>query len=430
MRHIVAMLFLSAACTAAPAQSPGAPLERTDAGRIDLYVTASFNGAGLTAVDPLTLQDRSAKPLLAIAPTGANNSWTVASSDGSTIAVLNYNYGKPAAARGLDITIYDARTGAQQAQFNPEVPVIVDGLSADGTRIHARNWPPAEATAERLLLDSRSGKIVEREPKFAIVGDQIARTSDEQARRLYGLIVPIDPEATTPRNVDLGSWDLKTGKELWRLRVPSLIGGEWKTGRIVDGAEVRSRLMPALALSPDGRQIAVASSLTGAWTNGTLWLVDAETGALISQRSYSPVASFLDRLFAPSIAAAKSFDESLSVNARFSFDGQMLYVYAQSVTIDDRGEPKQRYHGMVAVALRDAAVRGHDIKMETYWFDNRVAWIRASPDGKWVYVFLQHSGGADPIGGHFLRRLDASTLRVLAERRFDGYREPFLLLRG
>ncbi|HEV8655150.1 MAG TPA: hypothetical protein VGR85_06530 [Candidatus Limnocylindria bacterium] len=427
MRRLVATLVIAAACTSTPAQSPPSPAPPT-VGELALYVTDSFNGAGLMAVDPLTLQDRSAKPLLAISPTAANSSWTVASLDGSTIAVMNYHYGTPAAARDLDVGVFDAVTGDRRADFNPQVPVIVDGLSADGARLYARNWPPAEATAERLLLDARSGKIVEREPGFAIVGDQVARTRDEQGRRLYGLLVPSDPSAIMPRPVDLAGWDLRTGKELWRLRLPSLVAGEWKTGRIVDGAEVRSRLVPGLALSPDRRQLAIV----GAWgccvPNGTIWLVDADTGALISQRTFARPASFLDQLFAPSFAMAKSLDESIVVNATFAPDAQMLYVRTHTAKVDDQGEQRNLYLGMAAVALRDAVVRGDDIKMEIYWFDNRIEWVRPSPDGRWLYVFLERTGGANPKG-HYLRRLDASTLRVLAERRFETYREPFQLLR-
>ena len=82
----MALIFLAAACASAPAQSTGSPNDAPTARDLDLYVTDSFNGAGLMAVDPLTLQDRSATPLLEIAPTAANNSWTVASSDGGTIA--------------------------------------------------------------------------------------------------------------------------------------------------------------------------------------------------------------------------------------------------------------------------------------------------------------------------------------------------------
>ena len=428
MRRCVALLFLAAACTSAPALSTGSPNEVPTAGELDLYITDTFNGAGLVAIDPLTLQDRAAKPLLDIAATAANNSWTVASSDGGTIAVMNYNYGRPADPRSLDIAVFDTRTGTLRTRFSPEVPLIVDGLSADGARIYARNWPPAEATAERLLLNATNGKIVEREPAFAIAGDQVARARDDQARRLYGLVVPSDPEATMPRAVDLASWDLKTGKEIWRLSLSSLTAGEWRTGRIIGGTEVRSRLVPALALSPDRRQLAIVRAFGCCVPNGTIWLVDAETGTLVSERTFARSSSFLDQLFAPSIAAAKSLDESVVVTASFSPDGQLLYVHAQMTRVDDQGDPRDQYLGMAAVAVRDAVVRGDDIKMEIYWYENRVKWTRTSADGRWLYVFLERTGSANPKG-HYLRRLDASTLKVLAERRFDTYREPFLLAR-
>jgi hypothetical protein len=425
MWRLVATLVIAAACTSTPAQSTGAPVDRSATGELALYVTQSFNGAGLIAVDPVTLQDRSTKPLLAISPTSTKDSWTVASLDGSAIAVMNYRYGTPVAARDLDITVFDARTGTLRARFNPEVPVVVDVLSRDGTRIYARNWPPTDLTAERLVLDATNGRILEREPQFSVAGDAIARTRDEESRRLYGLLAPSDPDATGPRSVDLGSWDLRTGKELWRLSLPSLAAGEWKTGRIVGGAEVRSRLVPALALSPDGRQLAIVRAFGCCVPHGTIWLVDAHNGTLISERTFDR-ASFLDQLFAPSIANAKSLEESVIVNAIFSADGQTLYIYAQMAKLDDQGEPRNQYLGMAALTLRDAVVRGDDFKMEIYWFDNRIEWVRASPHGRWLYVFLERTGQADPKG-HYLRRLDPSTLRVLAERRFDAYREPFML---
>jgi hypothetical protein len=146
---------------------------------------------------------------------------------------------------------------------------------------------------------------------------------------------------------------------------------------------------------------------------------------LISERTFAR-ASLLDQLFGPSIAIAKSLDESIIVNAVFSPDGQTLYLYANKTKVDDQGEPSNQYLGMAAVAIRDAAVRGDDIKMEIYWFDNRIEWVRASADGRWLYVFLERTGRAEPKG-HYLRRLDPSTLRVLAERRFDAYGEPFML---
>jgi len=432
MRRFVVTILIAAACTSAPVQGAGSPAESTTPNELALYITDSFNGAGLMAVDPLTLQERSSKPLLAISPTAANNLSTVASPDGTAIAVMSYRYGRPPVAQDLDIAVFDAVTGALRTRFNPQMPVIVDSLSPDGTRIYARHWPPRDSTAERLVLDATNGKILEREPALAVAGDTIAHTNDERTRRQYRLLVPTDPAATGPRAVDLAGWDLRTGKELWHLSLPSLpageslLAGEWKTGRIIDGIEVRSRLVPGLALSPDGRQIAVVRAFGCCGSKRTVWLIDASSGAVMSERTYGLETSFLDRLFAPSVAMAKSLDESVIVNASFSADGQLLYAYSHSSQVDDQGEAKHQYYGMVAVALQAAAVRGHDIKWETYWYENRIEWTRASPDGKWLYVFLERRGSANPKG-YFLRRVDASTLRVLAERPFDGYRQHFLL---
>lgn len=384
-----------------------------------MYLTDSFNGSGLIAIDPLTLQDRSGKALLPINPGGGNNSSMVAALDGSAVAVMNYWYRDPVVAQDLEIGVFDGLTGVLRARFNPEVPVIVDGLSPDGSRIYARAWPPREATAERLVLDARTGTVLAREPTFSWAGDQVTAVTDERGRRQYALLVPRVPNATGPQPVQLGGRDLRTGKELWRVSIPSLSAGRWPTDRLIDGRAVHSSLVPGLAVSPDGHQLAVVRG-------GTLWLIDAESGKLISQRAYGKT-SFLERLFAPSIAEAKSWDESVVVSASFFPDGRLLHVRAQSSQVDARGEPAHQYLGMVAVGLADATVLGSDIKMELGWYDNRIRWVRPSSDGRWLYVFLERTGSfADPKG-YVLRRLEPSTLKVLAERRFDSSREPFFL---
>ncbi|HKY52061.1 MAG TPA: hypothetical protein VJP45_12465 [Candidatus Limnocylindria bacterium] len=371
------------------------------------------------------MADRSATPLIQIGRAAGNITSALASLDGRRIAITTYEYGSPALSRDLHISVFDAPTGELRSRFSPEVPVVVDDLSADGTRIYARTWPPRDASAERLVLDATNGKIIEREPAFAVRGDTIASTTDRLIRREYRLIGQADPNATAPRSVDVAAWDLRTGNELWRTSVPSLLAGEWRTGRIVDGVELRSRIAPALALRADGDQLAIVGGSADTIRTGAIWIIQAQTGRLVSQRSYS-VASLLDRIFAPSVAAAKSLDESLTVNAMFSLDGQTLYAHARRTTVDEGGQERYLYLGMVAVAVSEAIVRGHDIKMETYWYENRIAWTRASADGKWLYIFLERSRNAVPLG-YFLRRVDASTLRVLSERPFDGHRHAFML---
>ena len=342
-----------------------------------------------------------------------------ASADASALAVVGYS---TSGASG--VSVFDARSGALRARVSPEVPVIVDSLNVDGSRIFARNWPPAQLGAERLVLDAGNGKVLEREPAFPLDGTPVAWVIQNETRHLYALMTAADPRATGPREVEARAWDLRSGKELWRRDLPSLLAGDWLTGRVGSVGELRARLVPGIALSPDGRELAVVRAFDCCAPHGTLWLVDAIRGDLLSQRPYGGATSIFERLFAPSIALAKEDDE-VAVNASFGADGSVLHVYSQSWKFDGRPEPYQ-YLGMVAVEVASAKVLGSDVKMEQWWYQNRVQWVRPSSDGKWLYVFLERAGNADPKG-YVLRRLDPRTLAVLAERRFESYRNGFVL---
>jgi hypothetical protein len=163
--------------------------------------------------------------------------------------------------------------------------------------------------------------------------------------------------------------------------------------------------------------------------SGTLWLIDTQNGAVLSERRYQIGRSLIERIFTGSIAEAKSWDESTTVSAAFFPDGELIHVWAQTIRVDDRGEPIHGYLGMVAVRLSDTAVLGTDIKMERGWYDNRVSWVRPSADGRWLYVFLERAGEFAEPKGYVLRRVDPVSLGVLTERRFEGYRQAFVLAR-
>jgi hypothetical protein len=428
VRLAVMATALLVACSPA-AQAPVATTALAADGAKATYLTDSFNGSGLVAIDPLTLHDAATRPLLPLERTAANNTFTVAARDGTAIAVMTYAYGNPAEPRGLDISVYDPRTGTVRARFHPEVPVIVDGLSADGSRLFARPWPPRDLSAERLVLDASTGKLIEREPAISWRGEPAAHARDDEGRRLYVAVVPADPQATAPRSVDLGAWDLRSGKELWRVPLPAVTAGRWMTGRTLDGRPIYASFSPGLALSHDGRMLAIVTTAGCCVPSGKLWLIDAHSGTVLSERGYQGGTSLLDRLFRGSIAEAKSWDESMTVSAAFFPDGEVLHAWAHGIRIDERGEPIHQYQGMVAVRLSDAAVLGTDIKMERGWYDNQVSWVRPSADGRWLYLFLKRTGEfADPKG-YVLRRVDPAALRVLTERRFADYRQAFVLAR-
>lgn len=423
MRLLLITAALVAACTA-PASQPNIETPSAGGTRL-LYLTASLDGSGLVPIDALSLRDLSSKPLLPASagepnPCGPGYSGQCAlvsaSSDAGTLAVVGYS---PSGAAG--VSLFNARTGALLRRVIPEVPAIVDGLSADGSRIFARSWPPAEINGQRLVLDARTGKVLEREPAFSLEGDLVASVLEGEGRRVYALVTSPDSRATGPREVSVGAWDLRTGRELWRRALPSLLAGEWLTGRVGSEGEVRAELVPGISLSPDGRRLAIVRAFDCCVVHGTIWLVDTSTGGLISQRAYDKAASIFERLFGSSMASAKE-DEGTFVSASFAPDGRVLYVHSQSWRVDTG----YQYLGMSAIEIDGARVLGSDIKMETWWYQNRINWLNPSSDGKWLYVFLQRTGNADPKG-YVLRRLDPRTLAVLAERRFESYRYAFVL---
>jgi hypothetical protein len=420
VRLLVVAVVVLTAC-GGPAAAP----EETSAGGRLLYLTGSVDGSGLVPVDSVNLADLSNKPLVAAAagepnPCGPGYSGqcalVTASSDASTLAVVGYS---PLGAAG--VSVFDGRTGTLRARAVPEVPAIVDGLSPEGSRIFARNWPPGPIGAERLVLDVVTGKVLEREPAFALGGDPVAWVEQAEGRRFYALVTSPDPRATGPREVSVAAWDLRSGRELWRRALPSLLAGDFLTGRVGSEGEIRAQLVPAIALSPDGRKLAIVRAFDAPASHGTIWLVDTATGDLVSERAYAKASSIFERLFGASIAIAKENDGTI-VSATFGRDGRVLYVRSERWQVDTGYE----YLGMVAVEPDRGNVLGSDIKMELRWYQNRVHWMMPAPDGRWLYVFLERTGKADPTG-YFLRRLDARTLAVLAERRFDSFRYGFVL---
>jgi len=417
MRLALACAVLVAACTPAPASRE----QPTSGPAPSLYLTASLDGSGLIAIDPLTLGDISNRQLLTgtpsdmpSCPVGGPCALVAPSGDGRSLAVVGYKATGPPA-----IFIFDTRTGSLRSRPIPEVPVIVDGLNADGSRIYTRAWPPTSLTAERLVLDGSNGKIVDREPAFSVGGEEVATLIDSEQRRIYALVVAADPQAIGPRQVAASAWDLKTGTALWRREIPGLIAGSWLTGRTGAEGDIRTRLVPGLALSPDGRRLAIVRAFDCCVVAGTYWLLDTTSGDLSAERKYSRGTSILEQVFG-AIAAAKE-DDGVTVGASFGPDGQVLYITGQSWKPDG-----YQYLGMTALDVESTKVLGSDIKMEQWWYENHVFWLRPSADGRWLYVFLQRTGNADPKG-YFLRRVDARTLSVAAERRFDSYRFAFSL---
>ncbi|HVR88469.1 MAG TPA: hypothetical protein VHG53_02860 [Candidatus Limnocylindria bacterium] len=412
---LVAFVLLLGACgepeTTLPVSSsrPARPV----AGK-QLYLGTS-SGAGLRAIDPRTLEDLPGPPLLAVAD--SRSSSFVVSADGATGAVMDYSYerGYGPSPSGVLVRVFDLRTGAQKAQFNPPRAVIVDALSPDGTKLFARDWPPAQLTAGRAILDSAMGHELETLPALAVGGLTTLRI-DYSTLRAYGLAVAdASGKATGPQSAAFVALDLRTGRELRRLPLDGLVAGVWETE--IGGERRQSELGPGLALSPDGTRVAILHA-DGDW----LTLIDtASLAALWTKRLSRPVS--LRKLIGlgPLIAEAKTNYESRSWVLSFSPDGNRLFAMEQTVQLE--GEAAARY---ATPRLRSIDIAKAQIQSELVPAD-RVSWATPSPDGSALYVMLQRPPPT-ASNGYLLLRLDAATLTATEiARSLDDYRELRIL---
>jgi len=380
----------------------------------DSYVSDAYDGSGLLPIDPHTLADRSDRPLLAPDVTRSGPSAMVVSPDRGTIAVVAYTSPGDPSGAGITIRVFDARTGAERAEFHPALPVIIDALTADGSQLVGRDWPPKDLNVPRRVLDATDGRLLATFPPPAPAATCCLTRllGDLAGRRTYGLLVPgSDGPASGPRVPTLVAWEPRSGRELGRLPLDGMLAGFWQTDRIVDGRPVGASLDPGIALSPDGRRIAVLSA-----QEDLLTLIDATDLRVLWTRPLAKQGGGLDWLgLGARSAAAKGETEGASRSLVFSADGRRLYASGSSTRLDDRGEPMIEPFGLLAIAADDhgggrvvAAGFTHDI----------VNWLRVSPDGAALYVCVSPGGGAQP--SFIMRRLDPVALTTLAERGFPA----------
>lgn len=411
---VIAFALLFAACGApeTAATSASSRPARPIAGK-QLYLGTS-NGAALVPIDPLTLADLSGPPLLAVADS-SSSSFAV-SADGATGAAMAYGYrGNSPSPSDLRVRVFDLRTGAERASFSPPRAVIVDALSPDGTKLFARDWPPAQETAGRVIFDSATGRELETLPAFSVSGLTTWRI-DYSTLRLYGLTVAdASGKASAPQPATFAAVDLRTGRELRRLPLDGLVAGTWVIE--VGGTRRQSELQPGFALSPDGTRLAILRA-DGDW----LTLIDtASLGVLWTKRLSRPV-SLLERFgLGPLVAEAKTNYESRSWGLTFSPDGKRLFAVEQTVQFE--GETAARYATprLRSIDIERAAIQSEIVPTE------RVLWTTASPDGGGLYVLIRAPDTADS-DRYRLLLLDAARLAVTASRALDRYREMRVLV--
>jgi hypothetical protein len=416
LRAAVAALALLGAVACGGADGPA----------FELRVSDAPGGRALVRLDPATLVDDGVPPIALTAPAW---SW-VFSSDGSTVAGLD-NGADPTGARALypTVVVRERASGAER-RFPAPAQIVAPRLSRDGRRLVVdRQMTALEPGVHRwYVLDTATGEV----RGGGGVGGPVAWTAlDPDATRLLRLVSSADapfPEpgaapsivgrpsiATGPGRAQLTVHDLLTGAELGQVELSDVLAGSWPSGRTAPagGEPIDAYLWPGVALSPDGRRVAVAHADAERIT-----LIDVETMAVERTLPLRPPTSLWEWLpFAPRSAHAK-YAEGTGKTAVFAPDGRRLYVWGHESRLAEDGRLRFESTGLVAVDVPSGTVTGRAL------VGHPIARVVPAPDGRSVYVLGRESpAGLDDL--YVLRRLDAAGLAPLAEQRLLGSRALF-----
>jgi hypothetical protein len=423
-RTLVVALLITAA-TALPGLTAGAadrPAVPIDAPSIELYIDRD-SGARLTQLDPETLADFAAGPAI---ETCASPYSCAISADGSTVVTTDGGWSADdESSPRSTVVVRDGLTGPERARFDLPGHLEMPRLSDDGSRLVVQRLDAVAEDVSPLPLPSwqvyrtAGGKLLATVEADGRAGWRESRI-DSAASRLYHFAVAPVLGGSTPWPVELIAHDLSTGAEIGRLWLPDVLTGSWQTERVIDGDPLRAMLAPGLAISPDGRQIALVHADRDAVT-----LIDTETFEVERTVELARPTGLTDRLLgllslAPRTALAKEPAEGSTAWGTYAVDGRFLYVWGMRTGILDDGRAESYSTGLRLVDLSTGAVQAEGMP------GVHIHSLNATPDGRSLYVLgwdklRSENGFADVFP---LVRLDAATLQAQAMRPFTAANLP------
>jgi hypothetical protein len=247
---------------------------------------------------------------------------------------------------------------------------------------------------------------------------------DPAMERLYLPFVQTEQLADGPLPLHVAAYDINTGKAVGRAEFPEILVGSWFPEESSDLGIVSESLTPGIAVSPDGSRLAIVDPLTRIVTT-----VDTSTMSVVAavtpHRSVSwtkRVLEFLSPL--PRAAEAKLYN-GVTLGAYFSADGQFLYVTGRSAEVGDTmAEVKVELLGVQRIELATGEITAgalDDVDVIQLWVDSENGAIFAqSYEEPW-------ETSADGAVETHLRRLDAETLKVTADRELTAQEQVTVL---
>jgi hypothetical protein len=393
---------------------------------IHLFRNSDYGYRSLVQLDPMTLEDESDGIATAIDPSIMPGS-AIFSRDGSTLAGVTENH-YVVVQRGLG--------GEIVSIFQAGEALGLIALSADGSKLLVEDWwsntslnPPPPVWR---VFDTSSGTEIFT---FPAILSSYGLAVDPVFWRMYNLTlnrpaITRSPWINREHEIKSGRYeikgpdptppelivtDLETGKEIDKLELPDLSLNGWDAGwepTLDSDYPFPPNLHPAMALSPDGTEIAVVSAVDDGVT-----LIDTSTLDVTRTLTIKPKVGLVNRLFAslplaPQSASAK-VNEGVWRFAEYSADGSHLYVSGFKAWVEDNEQMLDGY-GLNVVGLEDGTIESHlldGVSVENVVeAGNGILYVSGAD-----YSNFSTNRPAESV----IARIDSDSTEVLAERRFE-----------
>jgi DNA-binding beta-propeller fold protein YncE len=393
-------------------QQPSVAHDDHEPANVAIYRTRNIGDHQLLALDPRTLSDLSTDPAGEI----YRELWpgsVIVSRDGSTIA---------GTGMGNDIQVYDGLTGSFRVTVASDGEIWPLDLSADGSKLLAgvtsdfsgQLYPPAWK-----VFDTTTGEMTAAIQGESDQSNTFIQAVDPISWKLYRLL----PERASwfgddrPQPAKLVAIDLATASTIGQTTLPEVLIGPWPDEFLIALPDSELGIVrianPGIAVSPDGRELAVVHAQDDGVT-----VIDAATLAVERTMSLHQNQGLVDGLLsklplAPQHASAKSPAMGASIRAFYSADGQSLIIGGNNITFDPKAQESARTgRGLTLVDLQNGTI-------ETKTFDEfEVSGVYTLPNGE-VYVTGTDWEAAGASGDPYvIARLDGESLHTLAKRSF------------
>ncbi|MFL5759156.1 MAG: hypothetical protein ACJ789_05420 [Thermomicrobiales bacterium] len=408
-RLLVSALIIVGILIAAPGPASDAHGDRDAAGAV-LARTSTDYLTDLQPLDPQTLAD-DGNQLPAQGDEHFLPGTMMTSKDGKTVAGISPIN---------EIIVEDAATRTVRARIDPHGSVFLTALSQDGSKIIASvdvDYSTANLQPPSWkLFDVATGSV---SATIQGNGDWGSVQIDPVSWRMYQLQVSDPSSAPTQTHpAKLTVFDLNTGHVAGQTDLPDVQMGSWtdeSRGDKATGEPLFVEFSPGIAISPDGRQIAIVHA-----TDDGITMVDAATLTVERTLTMHAKTSLLDRFFAslplaPRTASAK-MAELTDTHAVYTADGRQLLVYGDDSQIKDDG-PVYHGRGISLVDVKDGTIEAH--ALDGIALDQIVA--LPGDNGLYLAGTVWKDYSPTESAPYMIAHLDLDTLNVLASRELPTY---------